>query len=59
MTTADIFDVDRFDADLVYMYRPARSDYLEERLEAHVLEHAEPGTVMFWPLRHDPEVWVI
>lgn len=55
---ADAFDVGAFDADLVYMYRPAVSDELEDRLEQHVLERVVPGAVMFWPLRHDPEVWV-
>ena len=54
---ADIRDLDRLDADLVYMYRPARSDQLETELEQHVLERVAPGTVMFWPLRHHPEVW--
>jgi hypothetical protein len=55
----DIFKLDDLDADLVYMYRPAKPDTLQALLEAHVLRVAQPGTVMFWPLRHDPEVWVV
>ena len=54
----DARDVDSFDADLVYLYRPARADDLERRLEEHVLAHLGPGTACFFPL-HDPEVWVI
>ena len=55
----DAFDVDSFDADLVYMYRPARADAAEEWLEAHVLACLRPGTVCFFPTRRDPEVWVV
>jgi len=55
----DAFDCETFDADVVYMYRPMRSDHDQERLETHVLAHSRPGTVMFWPVRHNPEVWVI
>ena len=56
---ADVLDVDRFDADLVYMYRPAVADELESRVEAHVLGRVTPGSVLFWPYRHDPQVWVV
>lgn len=56
--TVNAFDIDCFDADLVYMYRPAVSDELESKLEEHVLERVAPGTVCFFPLRHVPEVWV-
>lgn len=55
---ADAFDVASFDADLVYMYRPMVSDADEERLEAHVMRHASPGTVCFFPTR-PPEVRVV
>ena len=55
---ADILDEQDFDADVVYMYRPARGDELEGKVETHVLERVNPGTVMFWPTRHDPEVWL-
>jgi SAM-dependent methyltransferase len=55
----DAFDIPHFDTDLVYMYRPMISDEQEDALETHILAHVDPGTVMFWPLRHDPEVWVI
>lgn len=54
----DIRDLHDIDADVVYMYRPARSDELEDELERHVLRTARPGTVMFFPFRHNPEVWV-
>lgn len=48
---ADAFDVDTFDADLVYMYRPMKSDEDEARLEAHVAAGLGPGTVLFLPVR--------
>lgn len=56
---ANIFDCDTFDADVVYMYRPARSDELEEQLEKHVLGRMKQGTICFFPLRHQPEVWAV
>lgn len=46
-----------FEADLVYMYRPARPLDLEIEVERYVLDRVRPGTVCFFPLRHDPEVW--
>lgn len=58
VSCGDAMDADSFDADLVYMYRPAVADALEERLEAHVLERIRPGTVCFFPTRRVPEVWV-
>lgn len=56
VTHADALDADEFDADVVYMYRPAKSDALEEKLEAHVLEHVEVGTVLFFPTRSEVTV---
>ncbi len=58
ITHADAFDVPVFDADLVYMYRPMKSDDDEDLLEQHVLARVAPGTVMFFPTRRTPEVWV-
>lgn len=55
----DICDLVPIEADLVYMYRPAVSDDLEAEVERVVLDWGKPGTVMFWPFRHTPEVWVI
>lgn len=54
----DAFAVPRFAADVVYMYRPARADDLEDSMETHVLERVTPGTVCFFPTRRNPEVWV-
>lgn len=48
---ANALDVHEFDCDVLYMYRPAKADELEEQLEQHVRERVNPGTVMFWPLR--------
>ncbi len=53
----DIRDLSSIDTDLVYMYRPARSDELEVELEQHVLSIVPAGTVCFFPFRHRPEVW--
>lgn len=55
----DLTLIAELDADVVYMYRPARSDELEDELEEHVLSIVSTGTVCFWPLRRDPEVWVV
>ena len=59
IVTADLIDVGEFTADLVFMYRPAKDDDLEEKVEAHVLAHTPPGSVMFWPFRHEPQVWTV
>lgn len=48
---ANVMDVEEFDADLVYMYRPARSNEDEERIEQHVVGRLESGTVLFLPMR--------
>jgi SAM-dependent methyltransferase len=58
LRVADILDEEEFDADLVYMYRPARGEELEAEVETFVLDHVTSGTVLFWPGRHQPEVWV-
>jgi SAM-dependent methyltransferase len=59
LTLADAFDLDSFETDVLYMYRPMVSDADEDRLEAHVLSRLRPGTVCFLPVRRDPEVWVV
>jgi SAM-dependent methyltransferase len=56
---ADALSVEVFDADCVYLYRPARGDELAEILERHVLARLPVGTVCFFPLRRAPEVWVV
>ncbi len=56
---SNILDCEQLDADLVYMYRPAREENLEVAVEQHVLSVVAPGSVMFWPLRHSPEVWLV
>lgn len=48
---ADLREIDRFDADLVYMYRPGVSDELEEELERHVVERMTVGSLFFLPDR--------
>jgi SAM-dependent methyltransferase len=53
---ADAFDVEQFDADVVYMYRPMKSEPDEDRLEAHVRERAASGTVLFFPTRSEVTV---
>lgn len=57
--TTDIRNLDSLPFDLVFMYRPAKADELEDMLEEHVASLLQPGTVCFWPLRHNPEVWVV
>lgn len=54
----EILEQTTFQSDLVYLYRPARPLDLEIELEQYVLDRVSPGTVCFFPLRHDPEVWV-
>lgn len=51
---ADIRALDRFDADVVYMYRPAVADEAEDALEAHVTAGLEAGTVLLLPTRPRP-----
>lgn len=58
LVCADAFDVQEFNADVVYMYRPMVADGDETRLEEHVLGRIAPGTVCFFPTRRQPEVWV-
>jgi len=54
LTLADICDLDDFDADVVYMYRPAVEEAHEEAVEAHVAGRLAPGTVLLLPVRPDP-----
>ncbi len=53
---ANALDLDVFDADLVYMYRPMKSDEDEDRLEQHVRERVTAGTVLFFPTRSEVTV---
>ncbi len=63
---ADIRELAELPADVIYMYRPARSDELEAEIETHVVKLMEPGMVLFLPARDGmglgleslgPEVW--
>lgn len=54
VTTTDLRDVELFDADLVYMYRPGVSDEMASTLECHVAERVRPGTLLFLPTRPLP-----
>lgn len=56
---SELLELEEVEADVIYMYRPARSDELEDALESHIADLLEPGTVCFWPYRHDPDVWLI
>ena len=66
LTCADARDVEFFDADIVYMYGPARDEPLRTEIERHVIERIAPGTVLVVPTRKlrfglrqlAPEVWV-
>lgn len=51
---ADIFDLASFDADIIFMYRPARDDQLEDALERHVVAGMNLGAVLFLPVRPLP-----
>lgn len=64
----DVTDVNRFDADVVFMYRPAVDDDLEAIMEKHLADCVAPGTVLlvppetpfFWSLgleRLGPNLW--
>ncbi len=48
---ADLRDVESFDADLVYMYRPGVSEQHAREFETHVIERLTSGTVLFLPTR--------
>jgi 2-polyprenyl-3-methyl-5-hydroxy-6-metoxy-1,4-benzoquinol methylase len=48
---ADIREVTELPYDVIYMYRPAVSEELEQEVERHVVSHLEPGTVVFAPHR--------
>lgn len=51
VTHSDILEVDRIDADFVYMYRPGVSDETEEELERHIVPLLAEGTVLYLPYR--------
>ncbi len=70
ITHADAFDIPNFDADIVYMYRPGKTDEIEETLERHVADHVAAGTVLYFPERANspacagfeqitPDVWKV
>jgi SAM-dependent methyltransferase len=67
LVVADLEDVKKFDADIIYMYRPGKSERMATRLEKHVVAHAKKGAVVFLPTRNPkwlsapaaPEVWVV
>jgi SAM-dependent methyltransferase len=65
---ADMRDVERFDADVVFMYRPAIDDATEEIMEKHLTDSVASGTILlvppetpfFWSLgleRLGPHLW--
>lgn len=58
VTPRDVFDIDRFDADVVYSYRLAVNDDRQAEVEAHLSAHMTPGSVLVLPNRH-PEIRVI
>lgn len=47
VTHGDAFDVDLFDADVVYLYRPMVTDDDEASLERHVIERMRPGSILY------------
>lgn len=53
LTTADAFDVQEFDADLVYAYRPCVHEDLQLQLEDHLAAHMDAGAVLWLPCRPD------
>lgn len=54
LTEGDIRDYNP-DADIVFMYRPARSDDLEEEMEQTVAARMRPGSVLYLPVRPLPD----
>lgn len=54
LTHADLRDVEMFDADLVYMYRPGVTEDTAAALERHVAQRVVPGTLLFLPTRRLP-----
>ncbi len=51
VTHGDAFDFEVFDADLVYMYRPMKSEDDTDALEQHVARRLPAGAVLFLPTR--------
>lgn len=53
LTCGRIQDQESFDADLIYMYRPAVSLPDEEAIERYVFDRASKGALVFLPARPD------
>lgn len=54
LTHGNILDLNEIDADIVYMYRPARAEDLQVRIEEHVQSLLTPGSVFLLPVRPQP-----
>jgi SAM-dependent methyltransferase len=57
VAVADVFEVETFDADVVYSYRLGVTEETQGRVEAHLLGRMRPGAVLVLPTR-PPEVRV-
>jgi SAM-dependent methyltransferase len=51
VTLADLFDIDIFDADVVYTYRPGRTDETQAKVEEHIVSQMPPGALLFLACR--------
>lgn len=49
LVLGDMRDVEFFDADVVFMYRPAIDDQVENEMEQYLAERVAPGTVLLIP----------
>lgn len=52
--TIDVFDVDEFDADVVYSYRLGVTETTQALVEEHIAAGMRPGSVLVLPVRPDP-----
>ncbi len=47
----DLFSVTSFDFDIIYFYRPARSDELQRKVDRHIISHASRASIVYAPER--------
>jgi 2-polyprenyl-3-methyl-5-hydroxy-6-metoxy-1,4-benzoquinol methylase len=54
LATVDLFDTTDFDADVILLCHPCRTETKEREAEAHIVANAAPGTVLITPGANKP-----